>query len=106
MSNTPETDAETMRDELNNELIAAREDIEMMGIRYAAAEMHHANNMQEVIEQRDMLADALRECREDSVELLGERDWWKNEPRLDYKKRFLEIRDNVTRADEALQSLA
>ena len=106
MSDTPETDAETMRDELNNELIAAREDIEMMGIRYAAAEMHHANNMQEVIEQRDMLADALRECREDSVELLGERDWWKNEPRLDYKKRFLEIRDNVTRADEALQSLA
>jgi chromosome segregation ATPase len=55
--------------------------------------------------QRDRLAEALRECREDSIELLGERDWWQNEPRLDYQKRYQETRDNVTRADEALQSL-
>lgn len=38
---------------LQTELAAAREEIDMMGIRYAAAEMHHANNMQEVTEQRD-----------------------------------------------------
>ena len=56
-------------------------------------------------EQRDRLAEALRYCREDSVELLGERDWWQNEPRLDYQKRYQETRDNVTRADEALQYL-
>jgi hypothetical protein len=56
-------------------------------------------------EQRDRLAVALRECREDSGELLGERDWWQNEPRLDYQKRYQETRDNVTRADEALQYL-
>jgi len=55
-------------------------------------------------EQRDRLAEALQECREDSVELLGERDWWQNESRLDYQKRYHETRDNVTRADEALQS--
>jgi antitoxin component of MazEF toxin-antitoxin module len=55
--------------------------------------------------QRDRLAEALRECREDSVELLGEREWWQNESRLDYQKRYQETRDNVTRADEALQSL-
>jgi hypothetical protein len=55
--------------------------------------------------QRDRLAEALRECREDSVELLGERDWWQNEPRLSYYKHYQETRDNVTRADAALQSL-
>jgi chromosome segregation ATPase len=41
------------------ELTAAREEIDMMGIRYAAAEMHHANNMHEVTEQRDRLEEAL-----------------------------------------------
>jgi hypothetical protein len=55
--------------------------------------------------QRDTLAQALRECREDSVELLGERDWWQNETRLDYQKRYQETRENVTRADEALDTL-
>jgi chromosome segregation ATPase len=58
-----------------------------------------------VTEQRDRLAEALRECREDSVELLDIRDWWKNEPRCNYKKRYQETRDNVTRANDALQSL-
>jgi len=55
--------------------------------------------------QRDRLAEALKACREDSVELLGERCFWQNEPRCDYQKRYQETRDNVTRADEALQSL-
>jgi hypothetical protein len=59
----------------------------------------------QAIEQRDRLAVALEQCREDSIELLGERDWWQNEPRCDYQKRYQETRDNVTRADEALQSL-
>jgi hypothetical protein len=59
----------------------------------------------QAIEQRDRLAEALEQCREDSIELLGERDWWQNEPRCDYQKRYQETRDNVTRADEALQSL-
>jgi hypothetical protein len=59
----------------------------------------------ELTEQRDRLAESLRKCREDSVELLGEREWWQNEPRCDYDKRYQETRDNVTKADEALQSL-
>jgi hypothetical protein len=63
------------------------------------------NTIYEARKQRDRLAEALRECREDSVELLGERKWWQNEPRCDYQKRYQETRDNVTRADEALQSL-
>jgi hypothetical protein len=58
-----------------------------------------------VTKQRDRLAEALRYCREDSVELLGERCFWQNEPRCDYDKRYQETRNNVTRADEALQSL-
>ena len=56
-------------------------------------------------EQRDRLAAALRECRDDSIELLGERDSWQRESRGDYQERYQEIRDNVTRADAALQSL-
>ena len=55
--------------------------------------------------QRDRLAEALRECREDSIELLGERDWWQHEPRGDYQQRYQETRHNVKRADTALQSL-
>jgi uncharacterized protein YciW len=66
------------------------------------AELARANYYKQ---QRDRLAVALRDCREDSVELLGERDWWQNEPRCDCQKRYQETRDNVTRADEALQSL-
>jgi hypothetical protein len=58
-----------------------------------------------VTEQRDRLAEALQACLDDSVELLGERDWWQRESRLNYQERYQETRNNVTRADEALQSL-
>jgi predicted nucleic acid-binding Zn-ribbon protein len=47
--------------EIEKELTAARAEIDMMGIRYAAAEMHHSNNMQEVTEQRDRLKEALKD---------------------------------------------
>jgi hypothetical protein len=78
MTNTPETDE--LRDDIwasvyvdgqdfmhmleharkmERERDAAQEEIEMLGIRYAAAEMHHATNMQEVTEQRDRMAEAL-----------------------------------------------
>ena len=63
------------------------------------------NQLATVTAQRDRLAEALRYCREDSAELLGERDWWQSEPRCDYAKRWQETHDNLTRADEALQSL-
>jgi chromosome segregation ATPase len=56
-------------------------------------------------EQRDRLAEALENCREDSIELLGERDWWQLENRGDYQQRYQTTRDNVTHADAALQSL-
>ena len=56
-------------------------------------------------EQRDRLAEALENCREDSIELLGERDWWQLENRCRYQERYQTTRDNVTRADAALQSL-
>ena len=70
-----------------------------------AATMRCVDALDEVTEQRDRLAEALQACREDSVELLGERCFWQNEPRCDYDKRYQETRNNVTRADEALQSL-
>ena len=61
--------------------------------------------LHKVTEQRDRLATALENCREDSIELLGERDWWQLENRGDYQQRYQTTRDNVTHADAALQSL-
>ena len=86
----------------------ARETIATMEIRHAAVMLHTQSIVDEANqfrEQRDRLAEALRYCREDSAELLGERDWWQSEPRCDYAKRWQETHDNLTRADEALQSL-
>ena len=73
MTNTPRTNAAVLAsngqwsyvlklcaEDLERELAAAQEEIDMMGIRYAAAEMHHANNMQEVTEQRDEYKAALQ----------------------------------------------
>ena len=63
------------------------------------------NQLTAITEQRDRLAQALENCREDSIELLGERDWWQLENRGDYQQRYQTTRDNVTHADAALQSL-
>jgi uncharacterized coiled-coil DUF342 family protein len=115
---TPETDA-LYRDDHRPNLIVharklererdeARETIATMEIRHAAVMLHTQSIVDEANqfrEQRDRLAEALRYCREDSAELLGERDWWQSEPRCDYAKRWQETHDNLTRADEALQSL-
>jgi hypothetical protein len=57
------------------------------------------------IAERDALARALEECKEDSIELLEERDWWKDESRSDYKKRYEETRNNITKADAALAAV-
>ena len=57
------------------------------------------------IAERDALAKALEACKEDSIELLGERDWWKDEPRSDYKRRYKETQGNIDRADAALAAV-
>jgi len=100
---------------LNDELAAARAEIAKSCLRDQQShedykyQKNRADDalleLNTVTEQRDRLAKALEQCRDDSVELLGERDWWQHEPRCDYKKRYQETRDNVTRADEALKSL-
>ena len=76
-------------------------------IAYLEGATNHATGtpLSKAIEQRDRLATALENCREDSVELLGERDWWQLENRGDYQQRYQTTRDNVTHADAALQSL-
>jgi hypothetical protein len=58
-----------------------------------------------LIHERDALVKALEECKEDSIELLGERSWWKDEPRSDYKKRYEETQNNIARADAALAAV-
>jgi len=55
--------------------------------------------------QRDRLATALKACREDSCELLGERSWWKDEERAGFRKRYDATAENIVRADEALDSI-
>lgn len=87
--------------QLELELTAALEEINTLKTMCIS----NANEANDLRQQRDRLAEALSQCREDSVQLLGDRDWWQYEIRLDYQKRYQETRDNVTRADEALQSL-
>jgi hypothetical protein len=48
---------------LETELTTAREYIEMLNIRYRAAAMHYDNNMADVMDQRDRLAEALRKIK-------------------------------------------
>jgi len=50
------------------------------------------------IAERDALAKALEECREDSIELLGERCWYKDE-------RYKKTQNNIARADAALAQI-
>jgi hypothetical protein len=52
----------------------------------------------------DRLAARLEQCREDSIELLGERHWWKDEPGSEYSKRYEETAENVVAAAEALDA--
>ena len=55
--------------------------------------------------QRDELLEALEACRHDSCELLGERNWWKDEHRCDYRKRYEETAANIVRADAAIAAV-
>jgi uncharacterized coiled-coil DUF342 family protein len=96
-------------------LSAAREERdEARGQRDRLAELRNKNaiHFNELLElcgtlrkERNRLAKALRECREDSYELLAERDWWKNETRIGYQERYKVTLANTERATEALQSL-
>jgi hypothetical protein len=75
MNDTPITDANRLPDfDRGGDVVLAD----------VAAELER--ELTAVTEQRDRLAEALRYCREDLAELLGERDWWQNESRLDYQK--------------------
>lgn len=49
--------------------------------------------------------DALDGCREDTCELIAERDWWKDEPRCGYAVRYQEIQSRLTAAESAITKL-
>lgn len=131
MSRTPETDAmeycdamcdpdrvveadfarklERERDEWKSKYIQQNKDLGCEMMDPNGTIWDYAKKVQKdllaMTEQRDRLAEALKQCREDSVDLLVERDWWRNEPRGNYQQRYQATRDNIDRADEALQSL-
>jgi hypothetical protein len=68
---------------LERELTAAQEEIEMMGIRYAAAEMHHANNIQDAETRAiawNKLCDELDKARKMASELRDLVPWSESEP--------------------------
>jgi hypothetical protein len=58
-----------------------------------------------VTEQRDRLAEALRECKEDSEELLEERKWWENEPRAGFAAEYQKLTERIENANKALATL-
>lgn len=51
----------------------------------------------------DRLAAALTDCMGDSAELLGERSWWKDEPRKSYQEDYNKTLTNCKRADSVIQ---
>jgi len=114
MTETPETDAAewgitpndmVVRSGLARKLECERDNA-LSDWRQADTDSIRAlNERNEARQQRDRLAKALEECREDSIELLEERSWWKNEPRCDYGKRYKDIENNIARADAALAAV-
>ena len=52
--------------------------------------------------ERDELRAALAACKEDIIELLGERGWWKDESRCGYSERYHETAENIRRAQSLL----
>jgi len=49
--------------------------------------------------------DLVEHLREDASELLGERGWWADEPRLDYSRRYHDLKERIVQADELLDKL-
>lgn len=49
--------------------------------------------------------DLVENLREDACELLGERGWWADEPRLDYSRRYHELKERIVKTDELLDKL-
>ena len=48
---------------------------------------------------------SLDDCREDTCELIAERDWWKNEPRCGYSARWAEMQARLAKAESTLSKL-
>ena len=49
--------------------------------------------------------DLIENLREDACELLGERGWWADESRLDYSRRYHELKERIIKTDELLDKL-
>ena len=56
------------------------------------------------LEEIANLKKALFDCREDSIELLAERAWYKDEPRARHQNIYRQIKSNIERADILLKN--
>lgn len=56
----------------------------------------------ECIRQLEEACAALKACLKDSIELLDERRWWKNEPRYNYSQRYAQTQENILKAQDVL----
>ena len=94
--------------QLERELAEARELVEHLKdhcrMRVAALQSQ-TSELMKAEQQRDSLAEALEQCVEDSVELLGERHWWQMENRRNYQERYNATAENIVRAKEALAAV-
>lgn len=50
----------------------------------------------------DAMFAALNDCREDTCELIAERDWWKDEPHCSYDVRYQDMKHRLNAAITAL----
>jgi hypothetical protein len=96
----------TTSSDLLASLERTREGIEMMGIRYATAEMHHENNMREVTEQQDRLTEALREMQYERDRYKMACDRYSEDEVLCKLQEVTEQRDRLAEALEILERTA
>ena len=86
MSQTPKTDAVITADKGDSGFI-----------------MELAKLSRSLEEENIKLRKALADCREDSIELLGERSWWRDEVRCGYQARYMQTAQNIQIADVLLE---
>ena len=115
-SDTPETDAaieqyaHLLPNWLATDIVGAvsrkleRERDRMQDLAEANGTLAHSNACEamDYRRERNELRAALTACMEDSIELLSERGWWKDESRCGYARRYEQTTENIKMAQNLL----
>lgn len=102
MSDTPRTDAHIRANVGNGTQYSDFASFARQLERELNAAKAESAAMREAIKEAH---ESLDGCREDTCELIAERDWWKTEPRCGYSARWAEMNVRYAKAAAALSKL-